>query len=447
MCEYVQPPHDGSANAARRSADGSSTPTVSAKATPLPTRSIRAWIRSPGMAPPTSTTWPSRRAIMRPPAAGLSTPSVRIWPAVSIGTLGERPGSARSIVPSFGVASFRAPSRFASFVVEGDARQLQSLADERVKGALTGARQRFWRHAGAKRGQRFFHFVRQGRTSGWIEQQSCLLEQIRVERCQAGDQLLPRLAANASRLAPRHFELGSRAIDERIERRAQRALRSRLGQPQHHALQMRRQRVTGTGRLGTYAWRLKTDTHRPAPFVEYVENVRLAEVDLHRATPRTLAIVALEAAIDGGPRDFERHALHRPAGDEIERRTGDANQMPVILAAEIRLDLPAVLRNPSSEIRDAWGYWFLSHTSLRPWSVKSASTCSMSDVSGAITSARPPVAMHSAPPPSSSLMRRTSPSTMPTYPQNRPASIAPTVVRPITRDGFRTSMRGSRAAR
>src|SRR5262245_54578671 len=215
---------------------------------------------------------------------------------------------------------------------------------------------------------------------------------------------------------------------------------------------MRPQRVTGTGGLGTRglgtdAWRLKTDPHRPAPFVEYVENVRLAEVDLHRAAPRTLAIVALEATIDAGPRDFERHSLHRPAGDEIERRTGDANQVPVILAAEIRLDLPAVLRNPRSGIRRAGSYWFLSQTSLRPWSVKSASTCSMSDVSGAITSARPPVAIQSAPPPSSSLMRRTSPSTMPTYPQNRPASIAPTVVRPITRDGFRTSMRGSRAAR
>src|SRR3954462_15802340 len=49
----------------------------------------------------------------------------------------------------------------------------------------------------------------------------------------------------------------------------------------------------------------------------------------------------------------------------------------------------------------------------------------MSGVSGAITVARPPVAMHSALPPSSSLMRRTSPSTIPTYPKNNPDSIAP----------------------
>ena len=40
----------------------------------------------------------------------------------------------------------------------------------------------------------------------------------------------------------------------------------------------------------------------------------------------------------------------------------------------------------------------------------------MSGVSGAMTSASPPVATQSALPPSSSLIRRTSPSTIPTYP-------------------------------
>src|SRR6185436_2655762 len=131
---------------------------------------------------------------------------------------------------------------------------------------------------------------------------------------------------NATRLGPRYLGLRGGAIDERIERGTQRAPGSRLAQSQDDALEMRRQRVSGTkglgtwglwtGGLGTDAWRLKADANRPAPFVEDVENVRLAEIDLHRTAPRPLAIVALEAAIDAGARDFERHSSRRPVGDE-----------------------------------------------------------------------------------------------------------------------------------
>src|SRR5215471_4768889 len=52
--------------------------TVVAYKTPLPTRSILAVTRSPGIAPATRTTCPSARAIIRPPAAGFSMVSERV---------------------------------------------------------------------------------------------------------------------------------------------------------------------------------------------------------------------------------------------------------------------------------------------------------------------------------------------------------------------------------
>ena len=45
---------------------------VSANTTCLVTRSTRARTRSPGIAPATSTIWPSWRASMRPPLTGFS---------------------------------------------------------------------------------------------------------------------------------------------------------------------------------------------------------------------------------------------------------------------------------------------------------------------------------------------------------------------------------------
>ena len=66
-----------------------------------------------------------------------------------------------------------------------------------------------------------------------------------------------------------------------------------------------------------------------------------------------LGVVALEVAIDAATRHLERHAARRPAADLLERGPDDANQVAVVLAAEIRLDLPAVLRQVA--FRD-WGW-------------------------------------------------------------------------------------------
>jgi len=62
-------------------------------------------------------------------------------------------------------------------------------------------------------------------------------------------------------------------------------------------------------------------------------------------------------------------------------------------------------------------------------------------------SARPPVATACRVAADSSLMRLTNPSTMPTYPRTIPTASAPTVVRPQTCAGFRTSMRVQAPAR
>ena len=97
---------------------------------------------------------------------------------------------------------------------------------------------------------------------------------------------------------------------------------------------------------------LLCEAHRAPPLVEDIEHVRFAEVDLHRTPSRSLSIVALEVAIDPLARNFERHALRRPAGHEIERRSGDADQMPVVLPAEVNLDGLTELRDRRSAIVD-----------------------------------------------------------------------------------------------
>src|SRR5262245_36160147 len=98
-----------------------------------------------------------------------------------------------------------------------------------------------------------------------------------------------------------------------------------------------------------------------APLVEDIEDVRLAEVNLHRPPPRTRPVVALEVTIDPLERDLDRDAARRPGRHHLEGRSDDADQVPVVLPTEVGLDLAAVIRNLQSAIRNV--YWFLSHTS------------------------------------------------------------------------------------
>ncbi len=100
--------------------------------------------------------------------------------------------------------------------------------------------------------------------------------------------------------------------------------------------------------LSTVARRLvdaRATTRRPTPFVEHVQDVGFAEVDAHgrrrgpcgssvRSSDRSRA----NATLSGTP-------SRRPAGHQIERRPDHADQVPVVLPAEIGLDLAAVFRN------------------------------------------------------------------------------------------------------
>src|SRR5678815_1366788 len=81
---------------------------------------------------------------------------------------------------------------------------------------------------------------------------------------------------------------------------------------------------------------------RPSPFVEHVEDVGLAKLNLHRAPAWSLGVVALEIAIDPTLCDLDRNAARRPSAHLLERWSHDADQVSVVLSTEIGFKLPAV---------------------------------------------------------------------------------------------------------
>ena len=81
----------------------------------------------------------------------------------------------------------------------------------------------------------------------------------------------------------------------------------------------------------------------PSPFVEGVEHVGLAEIDLDRAAARSLSIIALEVAVDAGERHLQRDALCGPSRDDLERGPNHSDQVAIVFPAEERLDLAAVV--------------------------------------------------------------------------------------------------------
>ena len=74
------------------------------------------------------------------------------------------------------------------------------------------------------------------------------------------------------------------------------------------------------------------------PLIEDVEDIRFAEVDLHRTSARALAIVAIEIAIDSSHGDLQRHAVRRPARHDLERWPDDPDQVAVVLATQVGFD-------------------------------------------------------------------------------------------------------------
>ena len=108
------------------------------------------------------------------------------------------------------------------------------------------------------------------------------------------------------------------------------------------------------------------DTNSAAPVIEGIEHVGFTEFDAHGPPARAFAVVALEVPIDAGLRDLQGHALRRPALDLLEGRPGDADQMSVVLPAEIRLEVAGVRFNID--------HVCFSHHRRRPRSVSSGST-------------------------------------------------------------------------
>src|SRR5688572_2847018 len=85
------------------------------------------------------------------------------------------------------------------------------------------------------------------------------------------------------------------------------------------------------------------DAQRAAPLVEHVHDIGLAELDPDRPSPRAFRVIPLEVAIDTTPRHVQRHAFRRPPAHLLERWSDDANEVTVVPATEIRLDLPAIV--------------------------------------------------------------------------------------------------------
>src|SRR5262245_13168090 len=87
----------------------------------------------------------------------------------------------------------------------------------------------------------------------------------------------------------------------------------------------------------------RRDAQGAAPVVEDVEDVGLAELDADRPASRPFCVVAIEVPIDTALGNSQRNTSDGPAADLLERRSDDANEMAVIFAAQVRLDLPAIV--------------------------------------------------------------------------------------------------------
>ena len=179
--------------------------------------------RSPGIASATSTTWPSRRAIIRRRRRAFD---------------GQRDD----------VAGFNVARSYTN----ADRRQLErARAPGDPSPPRARARERLGGHAAAKSGELVVGLTRQRRGRRAVQRRARLLQQLRVEGRQAIDQRLTRRPRRPPAFARAASSSRRHAIDQRIELVAERPARARRRQPEHDALEMFRQRLTATARLMT----------------------------------------------------------------------------------------------------------------------------------------------------------------------------------------------------
>ena len=164
----------------------------------------------------------------------------------------------------------------------------------------------------------------------------------RRARAAASSNVLARLAAQALGAAARGVELAHdarrsprRATDRRRRAAPSAARRRARDAPAATAVASRSRCVARLGRPHRGAARRRRGATRRTRRARRPRRTR-------RGTGRRrgpLRVVALEVAIDAAARHLQRHAARRPAAHLLERRPDDANQVTVVLAAEIRLDL------------------------------------------------------------------------------------------------------------
>ena len=185
--------------------------TAAAYATPFPTRSTLARTRSPGMAPDTSTTSRSARAIMRPPAAGLSIVSGTTSPTES---MGMQQSPQRPLSPQSRSCSACSACSAVDGVSQTRSSAGRSFANESIDRRFSGALERLGAHGRAKAGQLLVGFARQSRARRFVQSGPRGVEQLPVQSRQPLDERLPLRPAHA---AGHEIELARDAVEQIVE--------------------------------------------------------------------------------------------------------------------------------------------------------------------------------------------------------------------------------------
>jgi hypothetical protein len=230
------------------------------------------------------------------------------------------------------------------------------LPNETIERQFAGSSQRFRPHAIAKPCELDIGLSPERGGDRLVKSRARGLEQITLQLGQPGQESLSSFSAKPVSGSAGDVELAGNRIDDAIELFTDGPPRSRRCQAQQRPLEVGRERRDRSFLVALFV-RLLGDIRRlsrkpdgPAPLVERVEHIGFAEIDLQRTTTGTLAMISFETAIDSAERDSEGNALGSPAGNQIERRPDHANQVTVILPAQVGFDVPAVVRGLQSEI-------------------------------------------------------------------------------------------------
>ena len=265
--------------------------TAVANSTPPRLLSSRAQTRSPGITPATKITWPSSRANILPPAAGLSMRSSTRSPGPGTATPLPAPAIARALAAA---ALCRRPClRQASAGMRSrNGRRSSSACDPRSASRASPAAAR----------------------AAWIK--------TGIECCQVGQDPLASLAASTLGAGPQPIERPHDLVEHIVgqpERRTSLGRgrdRTKRRQPANRPDDMGRQPFTPPSGACSSVGAAHTDC--PPPLVEGVEHVVFAELDAQRTPARAFRAVPLEGTVDPVAGNFERNPLLGPASHQFE---------------------------------------------------------------------------------------------------------------------------------